>query len=94
VGSDSTGWTSREILRLQAEWDPSEAVVITWPVLHPGFWDFYRDLVSAIARSMPQGPSGSITPIVTMTATSGEGCEGRCLPVSLRACLDTSPFWS
>jgi agmatine deiminase len=40
---------SSEILRLPAEWEPSEAVVITWPVLYPGFWDFYRDLVTAIA---------------------------------------------
>jgi len=40
---------SSEILRLPAEWEPSEAVVITWPVLFPGFWDFYRDLVAAIA---------------------------------------------
>ena len=38
-----------EILRLPAEWEPSEAVVITWPVLYPGFWDFYCDLVAAIA---------------------------------------------
>jgi len=38
-----------EILRLPAEWEPSEAVVITWPVLYPGLWDFYRDLVVAIA---------------------------------------------
>src|SRR6185437_9420235 len=38
-----------EILRLPAEWEPSEAVVITWPVLYPGFWGFYRDLVTAIA---------------------------------------------
>jgi agmatine deiminase len=41
--------TAGEILRLPAEWEPSEAVVITWPVLFPGFWDFYRDLVAAIA---------------------------------------------
>lgn len=40
---------SGEILRLPAEWEPSEAVVVTWPVLYPGFWDFYRDLVAAIA---------------------------------------------
>ena len=40
---------SGEILRLPAEWEPSEAVVITWPVLYPGLWDFYRDLVAAIA---------------------------------------------
>jgi agmatine deiminase len=40
---------SSEILRLPAEWEPSEAVVITWPVLYPGFWGFYRDLVTAIA---------------------------------------------
>jgi agmatine deiminase len=40
---------SSEILRLPAEWEPSEAVVITWPVLYPGFWNFYRDLVIAIA---------------------------------------------
>ncbi len=38
-----------EILRLPAEWEPSEAVVITWPVLYPRFWRFYRDLVTAIA---------------------------------------------
>lgn len=40
---------SSEILRLPAEWEPSEAVVVTWPVLYPGFWNFYRDLVTAIA---------------------------------------------
>ena len=40
---------SGEILRLPAEWEPSEAVVITWPVLYPGFWDFYCNLVAAIA---------------------------------------------
>ena len=40
---------SSGILRLPAEWEPSEAVVITWPVLYPGIWDFYRDLVTAIA---------------------------------------------
>ena len=40
---------SSDILRLPAEWEPSEAVVITWPVLYPGFWDFYCDLVAAIA---------------------------------------------
>jgi agmatine deiminase len=39
---------SSEILRLPAEWEPSEAVVVTWPVLFPGFWDFYRELVAAI----------------------------------------------
>jgi agmatine deiminase len=38
-----------EILRLPAEWEPSEAVVIAWPVLYPGLWGFYRDLVAAIA---------------------------------------------
>ena len=38
-----------EISRLPAEWEPSEAVVIAWPVLYPGLWDFYRDLVAAIA---------------------------------------------
>lgn len=36
----------------------------------------------------------SITPTVTRTATSGEGCEGRRCQVSLGVCLDTSPFWS
>ncbi len=40
---------SSEILRLPAEWEPSEAVIITWPVLYPGFWDFYCNLVAAIA---------------------------------------------
>lgn len=38
-----------EILRLPAEWEPTEAVVITWPVLFPGLWDFHRNLVAAIA---------------------------------------------
>lgn len=40
---------SSELLRLPAEWEPTEAVVITWPVLYPGLWDFYCDLVAAIA---------------------------------------------
>lgn len=38
-----------EFLRLPAEWEPSEAVVIAWPVLYPGLWKFHRDLVRAIA---------------------------------------------
>ncbi len=36
-------------LRLPAEWEPSEAVLITWPVLYPGLWDFHSDLIAAIA---------------------------------------------
>jgi agmatine deiminase len=38
-----------EVLRLPAEWEPTEAVVITWPVVYPGLWDFYCDMVAAIA---------------------------------------------
>ena len=40
---------SSEDLRLPAEWEPTEAVIITWPVLYPGLWDFHRGLVVAIA---------------------------------------------
>lgn len=36
VGTPPSG--SNEILRLPAEWEPSEAVVITWPILYPGLW--------------------------------------------------------
>src|SRR3954447_19042202 len=36
-------------LRVPAEWEPSEAVIIAWPVLYPGLWDFYCDLVAAVA---------------------------------------------
>jgi len=40
---------SREVIRLPAEWEPSEAVVIAWPVVFPGLWGFFRDLVAALA---------------------------------------------
>lgn len=40
---------SGESLRLPAEWEPTEAVVLAWPVLYPGLWDFYCDLVAAVA---------------------------------------------
>jgi agmatine deiminase len=40
---------SRDGLRLPAEWEPTEAVVLTWPVLYPGLWDFYSELVAAVA---------------------------------------------
>jgi agmatine deiminase len=36
-------------LRLPAEWEPTEAVLIAWPVLYPGLWPFHRDLLRAIA---------------------------------------------
>lgn len=36
-------------LRMPAEWEPSEAVITAWPVCYPGLWDFYADLVAAIA---------------------------------------------
>jgi agmatine deiminase len=36
-------------LRLPAEWEPTEAVVIAWPVLYPGLWSFHSELVAAIA---------------------------------------------
>ena len=50
VEADGTpNGAATEILRLPAEWEPSEAVVITWPVLYPGLWAFYRHLVAAIA---------------------------------------------
>jgi agmatine deiminase len=37
------------IARLPAEWEPSEAVVVAWPVLYAGMWGFHGDLVTAIA---------------------------------------------
>ena len=37
--------TTSQILRLPAEWEPSEAVVITWPVLYPGLWGFWVDVL-------------------------------------------------
>ncbi len=39
----------RDVARLPAEWEPAEAVVIAWPVLYPGMWNFHRELVTAIA---------------------------------------------
>lgn len=41
--------TKSEVVRLPAEWEPTEAVVLAWPVLYPGLWDFYCDLVAAVA---------------------------------------------
>lgn len=49
IGIGGTPPGSGRIQRLPAEWEPSEAVVVTWPVLYPGLWKFYRDLVFAIA---------------------------------------------
>ncbi len=40
---------SRGVVRLPAEWEQAEAVVLAWPVLYPGLWKFYSDLVGAIA---------------------------------------------
>jgi agmatine deiminase len=63
-----------EILRLPAEWEPSEAVVIAWPVLYPGLWAFYRDLVAAIAPAARVDvliPHAIYTPAVLMYL--GEG---------------------
>lgn len=68
---------SDEILRLPAEWEPSEAVVIAWPVLYPGFWDFYRDLVAAIAPAARVDvlvPHAIYAPAVF--AYLGEGWQG------------------
>jgi agmatine deiminase len=36
-------------LRLPAEWEPAEAVVIAWPVMYPGLWDFHCELAAALA---------------------------------------------
>ena len=40
---------SDEIVRLPAEWEASEAVLVTWPILYPGLWPFHRQLVTALA---------------------------------------------
>lgn len=64
------------ILRLPAEWEPSEAVVVTWPVLYPGLWDFYRDLVAAIAPAARVDvliPAAIYAPAVL--AYLGEDCQ-------------------
>jgi agmatine deiminase len=79
-----------EILRLPAEWEPSEAVVITWPVLYPGFWEFYRDLVVAIApeaRIDVLIPHAMYAPAVL--AYLGEGWhDNRRLRLLVTACDD------
>jgi agmatine deiminase len=49
TSAGASAGASARIQRWPAEWEPSEAVVITWPVLFPGLWGFYRDLVGAIA---------------------------------------------
>jgi agmatine deiminase len=36
-------------VRLPAQWEPVEAVIVTWPVLYPPLWALYAQLVEAIA---------------------------------------------
>lgn len=38
-------------LRLPAEWEPVERVLVAWPYLFPGLWPFHRSLVRAIAAT-------------------------------------------
>ncbi len=37
-----------EALRLPAQWEPVETVLLTWPVLYPPLWPLYAQLVEAI----------------------------------------------
>ncbi len=36
-------------IRLPAQWEPVETVLLTWPVLYPPLWTLYVELVAAIA---------------------------------------------
>ncbi|WP_280446916.1 agmatine deiminase family protein [Nocardia brasiliensis] len=40
-------------LRLPAEWEPVERVLVAWPYLFPGLWPFHQNLVRAIAATTP-----------------------------------------
>jgi agmatine deiminase len=37
-----------ESVRLPAQWEPVETVLLTWPVLYPPLWTLYAELVAAI----------------------------------------------
>lgn len=40
-------------LRLPAQWEPVESVLLTWPVLYPPLWPLYAQMVAAIAPVAP-----------------------------------------
>ena len=48
---------SGEPIRLPAQWEPIETVLLTWPVLYPPLWSLYAALVDAIS------------PVATVTIT-------------------------
>lgn len=39
-------------LRLPAQWEPLEAVVVTFPVLYPSLWETHLQMIEAIARAV------------------------------------------
>jgi agmatine deiminase len=36
-------------IRLPAQWEPMEAVIVNWPVMYPPLWDLHAQMVEAIA---------------------------------------------
>ncbi|MBZ0296200.1 MAG: agmatine deiminase family protein [Anaerolineae bacterium] len=37
------------LIRLPAQWEPMEAIILTWPVYYPPLWPLYASMVEAIA---------------------------------------------
>jgi len=55
---------SDEPVRLPAQWEPIETILLTWPVLYPPLWPLYAALVAAIL------PVAAVTVIVPPISTA------------------------
>lgn len=44
-----TAQTPDAPVRLPAQWEPMESVIVAWPVLYPPLWDLHAQMVEAIA---------------------------------------------
>jgi agmatine deiminase len=42
---------SSGLLRLPAQWEPLEAVILTWPALYPPLWDMHAQMAEAISAA-------------------------------------------
>lgn len=46
--ADAVVSTATSPLRLPAQWEPMESVLLSWPVLYPPLWPLYAQMVAAI----------------------------------------------
>jgi agmatine deiminase len=63
-------------VRLPAQWEPVEAVILTWPVLYPALWDGHAQMVSALA------PVAKV--LISIPAPGWAGAISRFLSATMR----------